>query len=107
MPIQNFKLVYRLPFKRSKLNRSDSLKYIFVTKSGMAIAAINIGKKLQDFFHRVTAINTDNYLNEYAGLFAANMFCKIFASNDVQNVNYDCGINERYLILELTWQLKC
>ena len=24
--------------------------------------------------------------------------------NDAQNVNYDCGIHEHYLNIELTWQ---
>ena len=78
--------------------------YVFVTKSGMAIGGINIGKKLQDFFHRVTAINTDNYSNVDAGLLASHIrFVKYYgiASNDVRiqnvNCNYDCGINERYL----------
>ena len=75
------------------------MKYIFVTKSGMAIGGINIGKKSQHYFHHVTAINTDN-----SGLLASDTFCEIFACNDAQNVNYDCGRNERCLNIDLTWQ---
>ena len=59
----------------------------------MTIAAS--GKTLQDLGYRVTPINIDSYLN-------AN--CGSLVHNDAQNVNYDCGIHEHYLNIELAWQ---
>ena len=98
------------PFKQSKFdNKSNSMKYIFVTgsmlsNSGKATTMASIGKKLQDLGHRVTAIKVDNYLNVDCGLLAPDKFGEVFVFNDGTECHYDCGIYERYLNIELTWQ---
>ena len=93
-------------FTISRSSRSDSMN-IFTTRSMLSNSSkstiASISKKSEDLIHHVTATNR-YYLNVDCGLLPSDKFCEIFAFNDGTECHHDCGLNERYLNIELTWQ---
>ena len=82
-------------------------KYIFVVGGvisgvGKGVATASIGKILQSYGYKVTAIKMDPYVNIDAGTMNPYEHGEVFVLSDGGEVDMDLGTYERFLGVTLT-----